>query len=714
MFLLDIRYDPNNKTITKWIKDKDVCRPVREIYFPKIYISGNMNLQFFDKVPGIKDIYFEEKITALGRKPEKVICAIVEPNFIRDIVSILEFNGYCLYNIDISIVRKYLLEKKLFPTARLKENNIDDDQYALDYDINLLSKELYIIPKRKGLFTINDPIDKIYFGDSTIEGDEQYIIERFNSEIIKSDPDLILTNNGDSFELPYLYHRASLHNIRLQLGRGKDIINSGNGKSYYSYGKIYYKPRGHYLSGRLHIDKSSFLFREGGLPGLIDISRITGIPLQELSRLSPGSAVNALQANQALRDNVLIKWKSKSKNPQENWETGKGALVLEPKIGLHERIYELDLVSFFPNIMVNHNISPETVLCHCCKDEPGKKVPLINYYICSKNVGLIPRVLKPLIDRRLKYKKKSKDLEEEDWILAEEYDKKQKIIKWLLVTSFGYMGFSKANFGSIKCYDSITAYARNILLRTIKIANDMGYDVLHGLVDCVWIKGPDPKKLCETITKDVGIDIELRGTYNWIVFLPNKHNDSGSPYRYYGLMNNGKLKVRGIEMRQRSTPNIVRNLQSDILNKLAEAKTAYEFYSKIPETIFILKDYTRKIFNNKCQLSDLIFEISISKNIDEYKGFNNQVAAMRQLKDVGISTLPGQNVRYIVTDHKSRNYQKRIIIPELASKSTKYDKEKYYQYMLRATESILLPFGYSAKNLDGIIDSCIQTKLHQY
>ena len=76
MFLLDIRYDSNSKTITKWIKDNDgTCRSIREKYFPKIYISGNVDLRFFDKVPGIIDLHFEEKSTALGRVPEKVICA---------------------------------------------------------------------------------------------------------------------------------------------------------------------------------------------------------------------------------------------------------------------------------------------------------------------------------------------------------------------------------------------------------------------------------------------------------------------------------------------------------------------------------------------------------------------------------------------------------------------------------------------------------------
>jgi len=734
MFLLDIRYDPKTKMITKWIKDGDDCKPVREIYFPKIYVSGNIDLQFFDKVPGIRDICFEEKSIALGKKPEKVMCIKIDPIFIYDIRSLLESQGYSLYNGNISTVRQYLLEKKLFPTARLKDNNTleYDDQYSLDYKVNFSYKELIIIPKYEGLFTIDDPIAKIYFGDSIIEGSEQYMIDILQYEITRSDPDIIFTNNGDSFEFPYLLYRASLYNIKLFLGRDRrDVkdkdINSGNGRSYFSYGKIYYKQRGYHLSGRLHIDRSSFLFREGGLSGLIDVSRITGVPLQELSRMSPGSAVNALQANLALKDNVLVSWKRnnpESENArhiesdiESNIASNKGGLILDPKIGLHMNVTELDYVSMFPNIMVNHNISPETVLCDCCLN--GPKVPFINYNICSQHIGFIPRVLRPLIDRRLTYKKRAKDANQFNLFNYEEYDKRQKIIKWLLVTSFGYMGFDKANFGSLKGYESITAYARDILLRTIQISKNNGYEVYHGIIDCVWIRGtslscPDIKKLCEIITKDTGIDIELKGFYYWIVFLPNKTDKHGSPYRYYGLMDNGELKIRGIEMRQGSTPIAIRNLQRQMLNKLAEAKTASEFYSRIPETIIILKEYVQEILNGECCLFDLIFEIRISKSINEYKIFNNSVAIMRQYIDNGIDILPGQSVRYIVTDSKSTNYQKRVIIPELINNDTKYDKEQYYKYFLRAAESILLPFGYSVQYLDEIVKNKIQTKLYNY
>jgi len=41
-------------------------------------------------------------------------------------------------------------------------------------------------------------------------------------------------------------------------------------------------------------------------------------------------------------------------------------------------------------------------------------------------------------------------------------------------------GYNKARFGRIECHESITAYGREILLQTIDLAEEMGFEILHG------------------------------------------------------------------------------------------------------------------------------------------------------------------------------------------------------------------------------------------
>ena len=712
MFLLDIRYD--NGTITKWIRDDSGTRPLKEAYYPGIYISGKPEMKsLVASLPGVREVHVEKKCISLASAPEEMLCVTLDPGAVYETASMLEAKGCGLYNIDLDPVRQYLLSHDLFPMIKLDGS---DRQYAIDYELPDLSiMNLSVKPaKDRGISTTEDPIHSITLGDAVLEDrDEVKILEKVSCEVAAIDPDIILTEHGDSFDLPYLYHRAALYDVDIQLGREKNIMPKSSAKSYFSYGRILYKPGRCLLSGRLHLDESSFVFREGGLSGLIDLARITGIPVQELSRLSPGSAVTALQVNQALRDGVLVPWK---RNLAEYWKTAeelitadRGALVIEPKVGLHENVFEVDFASLFPNIMVNHNISPETVLCPCC---PGSmhRVPFTHYNICERRTGLVPRVLAPLIERRMTYKKCI--LEEPS--RADEYEKKQNLLKWLLVTSFGYMGFNKARFGRIECHESITAYGRDILLSTMEIADSMGFEILHGIVDCLWVKGRDPDRLCDIVSRKIGIPLELKGEFRWIVFLPNKSNGVGALNRYYGVMKNGKLKVRGIDMRRSDTPRIIMSLQEAMLGVLAQAKNASEFHMKIPETIEVLRKYMREVLDHESALSDMVFETRVSQGCDDYRQFNDRQAAMRQYRQQGIEIQPGQCVRYIITDHRSKSYSKRVMIPELADTNTAYDSAKYCDYLLRAAESILLPFGYTQKRLDGIMKGNVQGSLCMY
>jgi len=192
-------------------------------------------------------------------------------------------------------------------------------------------------------------------------------------------------------------------------------------KSYFSYGRIIYRPAFYTFKGRIHIDISnSFLYGESGLRGLIDISRCSNIPLQFLSRLGPGTVISQIQVNKVMEKGFLIPWK---KNIPETWKTAmnllisdRGGLILDPAVGLHEDIVELDYSSLYPNIMLFHNISPETILCNCCRNSPSR-VPQLGYNICVRHKGLIPEILKPILLRRFCFKARSKNKNYDNIIL---------------------------------------------------------------------------------------------------------------------------------------------------------------------------------------------------------------------------------------------------------------------------------------------------------
>ena len=91
----------------------------------------------------------------------------------------------------------------------------------------------------------------------------------------------------------------------------------------------------------------------------------------------------------------------------------------------------------------------------------------------------------------------------------------------------------------------------------------------------------DYQKLCSLITDEIDIPINFEGYYKWIMFLPSRlHPQVSVLNRYLGVIDNGKIKVRGLEVRKRDTPGFVYNAQTDMINILEKLTTPRNFTGK--------------------------------------------------------------------------------------------------------------------------------------
>jgi DNA polymerase I len=92
------------------------------------------------------------------------------------------------------------------------------------------------------------------------------------------------------------------------------------------------------------------------------------------------------------------------------------------------------------------------------------------------------------------------------------------ILKWMLVTCFGYTGYCNAKFGQIQVHEKITENSKELLLQ-IELAESMGFEVLTWdcilTADCwrayILVQGG--------VEKETGI-LTQADSYDWIVFLP--------------------------------------------------------------------------------------------------------------------------------------------------------------------------------------------------
>jgi len=720
-WLLDIYPEERTNSIVYWIRTRrGAHRFVDRSFLPKIFVHGEREkLEGLAKalpiIGGVRSAEMEMRSTWLGEEPRDVLAVTIgDYARVNDIAHTIDNRGrykdFSLFNVDLRFSQRYLLEKDLFPMGLLELSPrpvMLDDPFAIDYELPPMSSSVLSIDvdARRGIPTFEDRLRSAKVGEDVVDGDEEHVLRGVEELMDEQDPDVLYTDGGDEFVLPYLNRRASAAGLGpLRLGRdADDRPPDGKGKSYFTYGRIKFKPPSYKLRGRIHIDRaSSFMFMESGLNGLVDLSRISRVPVQELSRLSPGSAISAMEVDQAIRDGCAVLWK---KNVPEEFKTAeelviadRGGFIYEPRTGIHDRVLEVDFTSLYPSIMVRFNISPETLSCGCCEN-PYRRVPVLGYRICDRRVGLIPRVLKPVVERRTRLKRLVRDGAGDTRVYKERVD----ILKWLLVTCFGYTGYRNARFGRIECHEAINAYGRELMLQASEIAEAHGFEILHGIVDSLWLKGGgDPERFCEHVSGHTGIPLEPEGTYKWVVFLPDRAHGVGVLNRYYGVFEDGRMKVRGLEVRRSDTPGLVRDLQEELLEHFAKASDSRQFVELVRPSLEIVNGYVDAVRAQGVPVDKMVMTRRISKGLGEYAQFNDAVAALMQLDGRGFSVNPGEVVRYIICDRRSRDPDARVKVDVFASGREEYDADAYVEMLLRATEGMLLPFGYDLGRLCGL------------
>ncbi len=346
----------------------------------------------------------------------------------------------------------------------------------------------------------------------------------------------------------------------------------------------------------------------------------------------------------------------------------RGGLVYQPVTGIHRDVAQIDFSSMYPSIMVNHNISPETT---------GKP---------DAPEGLIPKTLRPLLEKRLTMKNILSDLGKYD-CRRQALKERAAALKWLLVVCFGYLGYKNARFGKLESHEAVTADSRKLLLQAKDIAEEMGFTVLHMYVDSLFVqkdglRAPkDFTPLLEAIQQQTGLHIALDGVYKWVAFLPSKR-DPRAPVanRYFGVFQDGEIKIRGIAARQHSTPEFIAQTQLGLLEILGKADDPAD---KIPDAEAYLRKRIGQLKHGKVPLQKLIISQTLSRDADAYRVKSAAARAAAQFIEMGRIVRPGMRMRFIYVrgDKRVKAWGK--------SGDTHVDVEQYLILLERAAREVL-------------------------
>ncbi|TGL17090.1 DNA polymerase [Leptospira yanagawae] len=709
-YLFDIYH--SEQKIYLWIKsDSGELKLFVDEYFPIIYANASPTIlkklvKRFYELDALAEIpTFTEKRLFYQNKSIPVLKLVIsKPQLLPKITNKLFnlYGKYDIYHSDIEITTGYMVEKNIYPLAFLRiESEVSKNQLNHIKNIKALTdiNELdYEVPELKAISLYLEKSHRHPFQENTLIAETAQktyqiptkngitLIQNLNEIFKNHDPDIVLSSFGDQVIFPYLFKTAQDTHLTTEFDRDKTSLIRRSiqtqGTSFNTYGTIVYRAPSYPLFGRWHIDsRNSFVYKEAELIGIIELSRISRLPIQKMARASTGKALTYIEVDVALRMNYLVPWQKSAleseKSALQLLNADKGGLVFQADIQngfVLENVAQLDFSQMYPSIMVTHNISPETINCLCCEGEENiEKVPSLGYRICTKRKGIVSEALAHIVQRRNHYKEQKKNNHPNSINIQS----KQSSLKWMLVTSFGYLGYRNAKFGKLESHEAVTAFGREKLIIAKEVSEEYNYNVVHGITDSIFIQKKDKSPIskedltmvCLEIEKRTKIKMEIEGIYSWLSFPPSTQDEKlPVANRYMGCFVNGQFKGRGIITRRKDFPKLIREAQNHMIQWMCQFKTIKEMQSKENEIIDLFYSYDQKLVTGDLNWKDLIIQKSTSKEPEDYTVDAPSTIAVKDLRDMGVRVQAGEKIKYIVLNQKSKKKGERYLTIERMEK----------------------------------------------
>jgi DNA polymerase elongation subunit (family B) len=221
------------------------------------------------------------------------------------------------------------------------------------------------------------------------------------------------------------------------------------------------------------------------------------------SRFIEGAILMYLRRKGQVAKNKPIDGREEYENQMEQGEEGfEGAYVKDPVPGRYDWVFDLDLTSMYPNIIISLNISPETKIAKAdnwdfekyikgeltsiqvgsasyTKQQFTELLKTSNCSIASNGVmynqsyqGVIPEILVKWFDERKDLRKLAKKHgDAKEWEKYEFYDQRQKVQKVLLNSIYGVLGLPIFRFYDKDNASAVTLTGQDIIKTANKAIN---------------------------------------------------------------------------------------------------------------------------------------------------------------------------------------------------------------------------------------------------
>jgi DNA polymerase I len=588
---------------------------------------------------------------------------------------------------------------------------------------------------------------------STAEGSEKVQVTYFQREeelihailqILDEYP-VILTFNGDDFDLRYIYNRAIRlgiprqnipiilqdrstrlsHGIHVDLYRfffnrsiqiyafsqkysaltldsvSNALLGEGKIKLETPISDLSYSELIAYCLQDAEVTLRLTAFDDELVMKLIQIMmRITSMPMEDLTRQGVSSWIRNLMYKEHRRLNYLI---PNSQNILEakgeatsaatiKGKKFKGGIVVDPKPGVHFNVAVLDFASLYPSVIKVYNLSYETVLCShdTCR---SNTIPTLPHWICKERKGLASLIIGSLRDVRVKLYKQLAKKQNLDASLRNLYNVIQLTLKVLLNASYGVMGAESFNLYCPPLAEAVTAIGRYAITETVKKAEAIGIEVLYGDTDSVFLKAPTTQQISELVQwseSQLGMELEIDKIYRYAAFSHLKKN-------YFGVHTDGKVDIKGLTGKKRHIPAFLQKAFMDMVEVLSQVQSPKDFEKAKVDVKEIVKTCYQNLKKKQYPLNDLALKVMLSKPLHRYiKTTPQHVKAATLLEKAGYEIKAGDIIFFIKTSNELG------VKPIQLATIGDIDTKKYIEYLESTFDQVFDTLGLEFQEILGI------------
>ena len=295
-----------------------------------------------------------------------------------------------------------------------------------------------------------------------------------------------------------------------------------------------------------------------------------------------------------------------------------GAIVLDPEdldsVGLHKNVAILDFAGLYPSCMVAANCSFETKVAK--GDEQDDDIIGDGCRFRRSPIGILPASVLELDELRDEYKAKRDVAALTDGKTSNEFrkwDDAQKTVKRLRATFYGLMAFKGYSWGDIDIARTITKFGRDSLRSIMVESNKLGYPVIYGHTDSIFVKMGDDLSTEECVQKAQELGTHLTQLMQTKLkskamvvdcemlmdrfYLPRRNRYGGRvvwmPEVGFSISNEAvedRMKIQGLEAKHANTSPVGRGIQLKALHMLWDDHTPEEVKESLLEYISNIRD----------------------------------------------------------------------------------------------------------------------------